>query len=108
MRNDKRKARRRPLCYSAWMALENDKLHGCVLSDVSDTGARLDVEDSKALHDLFMLLLSGPGSTRRSCRVIWRSPGHVGVAFERRLADPAATTLAPKQDANAAAAKPDV
>jgi hypothetical protein len=99
MHNDKRKARRRPLRYSAWMALDNDKLHGCVLSDISDTGARLDVEDAKALPDLFMLLLSGTGSARRSCRVIWRSPGQVGVAFERRLTDAAAAPLVPKQSA---------
>jgi len=111
MRNDKRKSRRRPLRYSAWMALDNEKLHGCVLSDVSDTGARLDVEDSAAVPEHFMLLLSGTGSARRSCRVVWRQPGHVGVAFERRLSDPAAVTseaktdtaavpLAPKADAD--------
>ena len=105
MRSDKRKSRRRPLRYSAWMALDNDKLHGCVLSDISDTGARLDVEDVKALPDRFMLLLSGTGSARRSCRVIWRAPGQIGVAFERRLSDTAAATLAPKPNADAAIAK---
>ena len=57
MRNEKRKSRRRPLRYSAWMALDNDKLHGCVLSDISDTGARLDVEETNAVPDRFMLLL---------------------------------------------------
>jgi hypothetical protein len=108
MRKDNRKSRRRPIRYSAWMALDNDKLHGCVLSDISDTGARLDVEDSKALPDHFMLLLSGTGSARRSCRVIWRAPAQIGVAFERRLSDTGAVTLAPKPDADAAAAKPDV
>jgi len=118
MRSDKRKSRRRPIRYSAWMTLENDKLHGCVLSDVSDTGARLDVEDSQAVPDHFMLLLSGTGSARRSCRVIWRQPGQIGVAFERRLSDHAAVAptakvdgaavrLAPKADADTAAAKSD-
>ena len=98
MRNDKRRSRRRPLRYSAWMALENDKLHGCVLADISDTGARLDVDDAEALPERFMLLLSGTGSAKRSCRVIWRSPGQVGVAFERRLSEatgPAAGAVAP-------------
>ncbi len=98
MRNDKRKSRRRPLKYSAWMALDNDKLHGCVLSDISDTGARLDVDDAKALPERFMLLLSGTGSARRSCRVIWRTEGQVGVAFERRLTDPAAVAPAAKPE----------
>ena len=45
MQKDKRKSRRQPLRYGAWMALDNEKLHGCVLSDISDTGARLDVEE---------------------------------------------------------------
>ena len=94
MRSEKRKSRRRPLKYSAWMALDDDKLHGCVLSDVSDTGARLDVEDGKALPERFMLLLSGTGSARRSCRIIWRAEAQVGVAFERRLTDPAAVAPA--------------
>lgn len=116
MHNDKRKSRRRPIRYSAWMTLENEKLHGCVLSDVSDTGARLDIEDSTAVPDRFMLLLSGTGSARRNCRVIWRQPGQIGVAFERRLSDHAATApgvkagateapLVPAADAGAPSAK---
>ncbi len=107
MFNDKRKVRRRPIRYSAWMALDNDRLHGCVLSDISDSGARLDVEDTDALPDHFMLLLSGNGLARRNCRVIWRAPGQVGVAFERRLSDTAAT-LAPKPGAGAADPERDV
>jgi len=64
MRNDKRKSRRQPLRYSAWMALDNDKLHSCVLSDISDTGARLDVEETNAVPDRFMLFLSGTGAAQ--------------------------------------------
>jgi PilZ domain len=108
MFNDKRKVWRRPIRYSAWMALDNDKLHGCVLSDISDSGARIDVEDDAALPERFVLLLSGNGLARRNCRVIWRAPGQVGVAFERHLSDTAAATLAPKAGANAAAAERDV
>ncbi|HTQ83200.1 MAG TPA: PilZ domain-containing protein [Pseudolabrys sp.] len=105
MRNDKRRARRRPIKYSAWMALDSDNLHGCVLADISDTGARLDVDDSKIVPEHFMLLLSGTGSARRSCRVVWREPGQVGVAFERRLSETAAT-LVPKTVAAAPAPAP--
>ena len=95
MRKDNRRAKRRPLRYSAWMALDSEQLHGCVLADISDTGARLDVDDSKVLPDRFMLLLSGTGSARRDCRLIWRSPNQVGVAFERRLSDLSNATLVP-------------
>ncbi len=105
MQKDKRKSRRRLLRYSAWMALDNETLHGCVLSDISETGARLDVEDSKAMPDHFRLLLSGTGSARRDCRVIWRGPAQIGVAFEKRVNEAADVTLAPKPDANAVVAK---
>ena len=103
MRKDNRRARRRPLRYSAWMALDSDQLHGCVLADISDSGARLDVEDPTILPDRFMLMLSGTGSARRSCRLIWRSPNQVGVAFEQRLSDLSAATLVPSVRADAAA-----
>jgi hypothetical protein len=112
MHKDQRKTRRRPIRYSAWMALDSDKLHGCVLSDISDTGARLDVEDAASLPDRFMLLLSGTGSARRRCRIVWRAPAQVGVAFERRLSDVSAAKLAPTAVPDTAAtsqveAKPD-
>lgn len=100
MPSDQRISRRRPVHYSAWMALDDDKLHGCVLSDISDTGARLDVEDAKAVPDRCMLLLSGTGSARRSCRVIWRKPGQIGVAFDHPLNEvtPAAAAKAASTD----------
>jgi len=101
MLNDKRKALRRPLRYSAWMALDNDKLHSCVLSDVSETGARLDVKDPSAVPDQFVLLLSGSGSARRNCRVVWRTPTHVGVAFAKRLTDMTDVRTAPKAEVEA-------
>jgi hypothetical protein len=107
MRADNRKSRRRPIRYSAWMSLEDEKLHGCVLSDISDSGARLDVEDSKVLPDRFMLLLSGTGSARRRCRVVWRAPHQVGVAFERSLSDAVSPPLVPGPTAaSSAMAKP--
>lgn len=107
MRKDKRKLRRRPVRYSAWMALEDDTLHGCVLSDISDAGARLDVEDSTTLPDRFRLLLSGRGSTRHECRVIWRGPGHLGVAFEKRLTEAEALSAPAPNSQTAFAADPE-
>jgi PilZ domain len=84
MIHNKRKSRRRQIRYTAWLVLEGDRLHGCMLSDASDTGARLEVEDSKIVPDTFMLLLAGNGSAQRACRVVWRKPQLVGVKFERR------------------------
>jgi hypothetical protein len=95
MIKNKRKSLRRQIRYTAWLVLEGGQLHGCALSDASDTGARLEVEDSKTVPDTFMLLLAGNGSAQRSCRVVWRKPQQVGVKFERRLVQSDRTTLVP-------------
>jgi hypothetical protein len=108
MIKEKRQARRQPLRYTAWVALTADQRHGCVVSDVSDTGACIDVQDSTTIPDHFVLMLSSNGAARRFCRVMWRKPTQVGVKFERSLADAANATLAPKADADApAASAPD-
>jgi hypothetical protein len=86
MINDKRKALRRSVRYTAWIVREGEALHGCALFDISETGARIDVEDSDAVPEQFVLLLSGNGKARRRCRVVWRQPNQIGVKFETRLA----------------------
>lgn len=83
MQKEKRKSRRRQVRYTAWLALAPGELHGCALSDISSTGARIDVEDSNKLPSAFELWLAGNGSARRHCRVVWRKPTQVGVRFER-------------------------
>lgn len=83
---DKRRSRRQPIRYSAWIALENGELQGCALADASDTGARLEVEDADALPDRFELLLSNRNlAPRRFCHVVWRDDKQVGVNFEHQL-----------------------
>ena len=100
MIKNKRKSLRRQISYMAWLVLEGDQRHSCSLSDASDTGARLDVEDSKIIPNTFMLLLAGNGSAQRICRVVWRKPQQVGVQFERRLAQRDRATLVPVIDAD--------
>jgi PilZ domain len=78
---DKRRARRRPMRYTAWIAPKPGDLHGCVLSDVSDSGARIRVEDADTIPDCFMLMLARNGKVLRPCRVVWRKPQHLGVTF---------------------------
>ncbi len=85
--------------YTAWLALEGEGLHGCALHDISATGARIDVETSENLPDRFILLLSGNGSARRQCRVVWRQPGQIGVSFEQRLAPSDRAGLVPMSEA---------
>ena len=107
MIKEKRLARRQPLRYTAWVAVTAEQRLGCVVSDISDTGARIDVQDSNVIPDQFVLLLSSNGAARRFCRVVWRKPTQMGVKFERSLADAANATLAPKADADADVPAPD-
>ena len=100
MIKNKRKSLRRNIRYTAWLVLEGGQLHGCALSDASDTGARLEVEDSKIVPDTFMLLLAGNGAAQRTCRVVWRKPQQVGVKFERHLAKGDTAALVPVSDAD--------
>lgn len=99
MTKEKRKKIRRALRYKAWIGLgEGSPLSGCMVSDISETGARLDVEDPRALPEVFNLLLSGRGGLYRRCRVVWRTENEIGVRFEKIGAvrrPPAAKTLQP-------------
>ena len=97
---DKRKARRRPLRRSAWVALGPNDLHGCKLFDVSESGARIEVEDATPIPDQFMLFLSKNGAARRACQVVWRNSNQLGVKFEKHLAAAAAAEPAPATKVN--------
>ncbi len=104
MAKDKRKAVRRPIRYTAWMALADNELHGCVLSDISDTGARIDIDESKEIPDEFTLWLSSSGAARRKCKVVWRKPRQLGVTFARRISNAEHATLVPTLDSGYGAA----
>ncbi len=90
---DQRKSKRRPVRYAARVEFKSGRTAGCFLSDVSDTGARLEVPYSDKVPERFRLWLSSDGSARRTCRVVWRKPNQVGVAFERRLPEQQRQTL---------------
>jgi PilZ domain len=98
MNKDKRNSRRRPMRYSAWLALGPNEMCVCTVSDISETGARIDVEGAKEFPDHFMLFLSHNGSARRACRVMWRTPRQLGVRFESHLAAAEHIAMEPKSD----------
>lgn len=55
----------------------------CIVTDISDRGARLYSEVE--LPEQFTLSLSGEGvDVRHECRVVWRLGGELGVEFTRR------------------------
>jgi hypothetical protein len=97
MAKEKRIAKRQPLRYGAWIALGPEKLRPCLVSDISQSGARLDVGSSNDAPDVFVLMLSKNGAARRFCAVMWRRGTEMGVKFARTLAD--AEKLVPKPNA---------
>ena len=106
---EKRSARRQPMRYSAWVAPTPRHRFGCMVSDVSQTGARIDVANEKDVPDTFVLILSSNGAAHRFCRVVWRKPQQIGVKFERSFAEAVKAAQAAKgetQEAPAEAAEP--
>ena len=75
----------------------------CVITNISDRGAHINVADSDALPDSFVLLLAENGATRRRCRVIWRKPREIGIRFDSWLDERIRAGVKPKADTDAAA-----
>jgi hypothetical protein len=92
MKGDKRKSARRAMRFTAWIAQPGKDLHGCVLADISDTGARLNVENPQDLPEEFVLYLSSRGSPRRKCKVAWRTKTQIGVQFDFPLTSASKTS----------------
>jgi len=80
MRSDHRKKPRRPVHYPAWIEADAG-LVKCMLSDASESGARLTLDAPGKVADAFTLRLSKDGVSSRECRVIWRSDSQVGVEY---------------------------
>ena len=83
MKSEQRKKARKPLRHGVLLHFETGKSATATISDVSDTGARLDVQEPDSIPDRFVLLLSKNGEARRLCRVVWRNEHQLGVQFER-------------------------
>jgi hypothetical protein len=99
MIKEKRKKLRRVLRYAAFIGTGADMpLRGCMVSDISETGAKLDVENAEELPGEFQLLLSGRGGIYRQCYAIWRTSNQIGVHFER-VAEPAPSKVPPPRPA---------
>ena len=51
----------------------------CIIRNVSDTGAKLEVRMVSKIPPTFQLLVEG--HEPQTCRVVWRSLREMGVAF---------------------------
>ena len=76
---DRRRARRLShMQFASFIELEAEKRE-CLVSQVSETGARIEVAQARGLPDDFVLHLSG--KVPRRCRVVWRNDKAVGIVW---------------------------
>ncbi len=70
------------IMFGGWASID------CVVRNISDSGANLEVESSVGIPDRLELIISkddliiSKDSVRRSCRVIWRQAQRIGVMFD--------------------------
>ena len=83
-----REKKRQPMCYVARLLVdEKGTLRPCLVSDISDSGARLVLQSDGDLPERFVLLLTKTGKARRHCRLVWRDGLNLGVEFPERIPD---------------------
>jgi hypothetical protein len=83
MKKDYRTRPRRPMRYKAWLQTASDSAaQPCSLSDVSEGGARLEIEGAQAIPSEVSLLVA-ERSEGRPARVIWRSERELGLRFDK-------------------------
>jgi hypothetical protein len=76
----RRKSRRRHVRYFAVIRHGSLSLP-CLVLDISDAGARRQLNRSDELPDEFASLLSRNGKVRRWCQRVWRDENTMGVHF---------------------------
>jgi hypothetical protein len=85
---NKRKHSRVALVYGGRLVARDGSFGSkCVVLDISEMGARLKIDDTAAVPDEVVLLLSRGGETQRRCTVVWRGRGEMGVRFEKGPAE---------------------
>ena len=89
----RRKNLRRHFGYPAQMHFEEGvPSRACVIIDMSETGAQLQVAADAEVPIEFSLLIGGNSHVRRQCRLVWRSRNRIGVQFRVGVKDASAQT----------------
>ncbi|WP_370640704.1 PilZ domain-containing protein [Xanthobacter sp. NFH-44] len=73
--------RRRTLLTGKIILNQRSSVISCVVRNLSDTGACLEVPAALNLPDAFELKIE-PGGACSQCRIVWRSATRIGVAFD--------------------------
>ena len=78
----RRKNLRRHFGYPAQMHFEGGMpSRACVIIDMSETGAQLQVAGEIEVPPEFSLLIGGKADVRRHCYIVWRAGNRMGVQF---------------------------
>jgi PilZ domain-containing protein len=76
---DKRFLLRRRVLKGGTIELKGGGRVECILRNVSNTGAAIEVETPLGIPEHFNLLAGG---SSRPCRVVWRKQKRIGVTFD--------------------------
>ena len=84
MSSNRRKSVRRAIGYGATIvAPDASWTRKCRVIDISESGAKLALEEPGELPRDFVLVLSERGGPKRRCHVVWQMGDELGVEFER-------------------------
>ena len=78
--NEKRHVARHRALKGGSIAFGGGARIDCVIRNISETGAALDVESPVGIPDDFTLLVNQE-EAKQSCHVAWRSTKRIGVRF---------------------------
>jgi hypothetical protein len=80
----KKREARRSLRQSGWITLEGGfAARACVVEDLSESGARITVEDNNTLPARLKLAFTRDARSGRPCEVVWSRGRTAGVKFVR-------------------------
>jgi len=81
----KKRETRKSLQQSAWIVLEGGfAARPCTVIDLSDSGAKIRVDDPSSVNSKLKLSFSRDGRKGQSCEVVWRRANTLGLKFCRR------------------------
>lgn len=77
---ERRKNRRAHVVKGAKFLLGNSSVRDCVVRDLTDAGARVEIPNTIDLPEVLKLTFNAGRSFRR-CRLVWQKMGWTGVEF---------------------------
>lgn len=83
-----RRESRKDVGRRAWLDIGRGRpLLACTLIDISQSGAKLAIDDAAHVPQTFRLLLTRDGPANFSCRIVWRNTDTLGISFAQGAPD---------------------